>query len=210
MASQERQPKPKGESDCSWPTATVPVTSFIDVMRNADQNRSRGSLCCSVRMRSSNADSASQASRELPPLADPAITGGHPVATDEHPRHYRRVPRHYRRVFRHYRRNLDVPDGPSVIPAKAGIQRGRARRGLPIKIRTIVPPIRIRRLHIVVRGRPQCQRGVEEPRDDGRRHRSAARRADGLATSAALDPMIHLQPNSGRNPDDAAVTRQQS
>ncbi len=92
MASQERQPKPKGESDCSWPTATVPVTSFIDVMRNADQNRSRGSLCCSVRMRSSNADFASQASRELPPLADPAITGGHPVTTDEHPRHYRRGP----------------------------------------------------------------------------------------------------------------------
>ncbi len=85
MASQERQPKPKGESDCSRPTATVPVTSFIDVMRNADQNRSRGSLCCSVRMRSSNADSASQASRELPPLADPAITGGHSVITDEHP-----------------------------------------------------------------------------------------------------------------------------
>ena len=196
MASQKRQPKPKGESDCSWPTATVPVTSFIDVMRNADQNRSRGSLCCSVRMRSSNADSASQASRELPPLADPAITGGYPVIVDEHPRHYRRGP--------------VVPDGPSVIPAKAGIQRGWAREGLPIKIRTIVPPIRIRRLHIVVRGWPQRQRGVEEPSDDGRRHRSAARRADGLATSAALDPMIHLQPNSGRNPDDAAVTRQQS
>ena len=210
MASQERQPKPKGESDCSWPTATVPVTSFIDVMRNADQNRSRGSLCCSVRMRSSNADSASQASRELPPLADPAITGGYPVATDEHPAITGGYPVTTDEHPRHYRRGPVVPDGPSVIPAHAGIQRGRAREGLPIKIRTIVPPIRIRRLHIVVRGWPQRQRGVEEPSDDGRRHRSAARRADGLATSAALDPMIHLQPNSGRNPDDAAVTRQQS
>ena len=64
MASQKRQPKPEGESDCSRRTATVPVTSFIDVMRNADRNiRLRRSLCCSVRMRSINADSASQASR---------------------------------------------------------------------------------------------------------------------------------------------------
>ena len=64
MASQKRQPKPEGESDCSRRTATVPVISFIDVMRNADRKfRLRGSLCCSVRMRSSNADSASQASR---------------------------------------------------------------------------------------------------------------------------------------------------
>ena len=68
MASQKRQPKPEGESDCSRRTATVPVTSFIDVMRNADRNiRLRGSLCCSVRMRSSNADSASQASRTSSP-----------------------------------------------------------------------------------------------------------------------------------------------
>ena len=117
MASHKRQPKPKGESECSWPTATVPVTSFIDVMRNADQNRSRGSLCCSVRVRSSNADSASQASRELPLLADPAITGGYPVTTDEHPAITGGYP--------------VIPDGPSVIPAKAGIQRGMGRRGAP-------------------------------------------------------------------------------
>ena len=196
MASHKRQPKPKGESDCSWPTATVPVTSFIDVMRNADQNRSRGSLCCSVRVRSSNADSASQASRELPPLADPAISGGYSVITDEHPAISGEAP--------------SFLTGPPSFRRKPESRGGWAREGLPIKIRTIVPPIRIRRLHIVVRGWPQCQRGVEEPSDDGRRHRSAARRADGLATSAALDPMIHLQPNSGRNPDDAAVTRQQS
>ena len=196
MASHKRQPKPKGESECSWPTATVPVTSFIDVMRNADQNRSRGSLCCSVRVRSSNADSASQASRELPLLADPAITGGYPVITDEHPAITGGAP--------------SFLTGPPSFRRKPESRGGWAREGLPIKIRTIVPPIRIRRLHIVVRGWPQCQRGVEEPSDDGRRHRSAARRADGLATSAALDPMIHLQPISGRNPDDAAMTRQQS
>ena len=35
MASRKRLPKPEGESDCSRRTATVPVTSFIDVMRNA-------------------------------------------------------------------------------------------------------------------------------------------------------------------------------
>ncbi len=224
MASHKRQPKPKGESDCSWPTATVPVTSFIDVMRNADQNRSRGSLCCSVRVRSSNADSASQASRELPPLADPAITGGYPVTTDEHPAisgGYPVITDEHPVITDGYSVITDehpaisgeapsFQTGPPSFRRKPESRGGWAREGLPIKIRTIVPPIRIRRLHIVVRGWPQCQRGVEEPSDDGRRHRSAARRADGLATSAALDPMIHLQPNSGRNPDDAAVTRQQS
>ena len=39
MASQKRLPKPEGESDCSRRTATVPVTCFIDVKRNATTKR---------------------------------------------------------------------------------------------------------------------------------------------------------------------------
>ena len=39
MASQKRLPKPKGESECSRRTATVPVTCFIDVKRNATIKR---------------------------------------------------------------------------------------------------------------------------------------------------------------------------
>ena len=39
MASQKRLPKPKGESECSRRTATVPVTCFIDVKRNATTKR---------------------------------------------------------------------------------------------------------------------------------------------------------------------------
>ena len=39
MASQKRLPKPNGESECSRRTATVPVTCFIDVKRNATTKR---------------------------------------------------------------------------------------------------------------------------------------------------------------------------
>ncbi len=67
MASQKRLPKPKGESDCSRRTATVPVTCFIDVKRNATTKTGyEGACSCSVRMRSVNADSALQARRSTP------------------------------------------------------------------------------------------------------------------------------------------------
>ena len=39
MASRKRLPKPEGESECSRRTATVPVTCFIDVKRNATTKR---------------------------------------------------------------------------------------------------------------------------------------------------------------------------
>ena len=70
MASQKRLPKPKGESECSRRTATVPVTCFIDVKRNADHKTGyEGACSCSVRMRSVNADSAVQARRKIPSLS---------------------------------------------------------------------------------------------------------------------------------------------
>ena len=59
MASQKRLPKPEGESECSRRTATVPVTCFIDVKRNATTKTGyEGACSCSVRMRSVNAGSA--------------------------------------------------------------------------------------------------------------------------------------------------------
>ena len=64
MASQKRLPKPEGESECSRRTATVPVTCFIDVKRNATTKTGyEGACSCSVRMRSVNAGSAVQARR---------------------------------------------------------------------------------------------------------------------------------------------------
>ena len=70
MASQKRLPKPNGESECSRRTATVPVTCFIDVKRNATTKTGyEGACSCSVRMRSVNADSAVQARRKIPSLS---------------------------------------------------------------------------------------------------------------------------------------------
>ena len=67
MASRKRLPKPKGESECSRRTATVPVTCFIDVKRNATTKTGyEGACSCSVRMRSVNAGSAVQARRKIP------------------------------------------------------------------------------------------------------------------------------------------------
>ena len=70
MASRKRLPKPKGESECSRRTATVPVTCFIDVKRNATTKTGyEGACSCSVRMRSVNAGSALQARRKIPSLS---------------------------------------------------------------------------------------------------------------------------------------------
>ena len=105
------------------------------------------------------------------------------------------------------------PDGKSQSPfakRRGREQAKRARRGCPFKIRTIAPSIPQVVSASSCGAGHSANGGVEEPSDDGRRHRYAARRADGLATSAALDPFYPPSTNSlatHRRGDASTTTR---
>ena len=129
MASQKRLPKPNGESECSRRTATVPVTCFIDVKRNATTKTGyEGACSCSVRMRSVNAGSAVQA-RRTSRCATLSIASPSTI--------------------------IPSPAGRERARVRAGGE-GLAPQGMPVQDpndRSLYPTSR---LHFVVWSRPQC------------------------------------------------------
>ena len=127
MASPKRLPKPKGESECSRRTATVPVTCFIDVKRNATTKRVTRELVavvfgCGVLM-----------------LAPPCKPDGHPAA----------------QRYSSPSTIIPSPAGRERARVRAGGE-GLAPQGMPVQDpndRSLYPTSR---LHFVVWSRPQC------------------------------------------------------
>ena len=129
MASRKRLPKPKGESDCSRRTATVPVTCFIDVKRNATTKRVTRELVAVV-------------------FGCGALMLAPPCKPDGQPRPHSQSERGTR---------ADAAIGPPPSQSARGRERAqRCERGMPVQDpndRSLYPTSRLR---FVVWRRPQC------------------------------------------------------